>query len=127
MKTFIAALIIFALLFSLVLASAFYVQKRADALLSLAYGLPESANGFDNDSEIKEKTSALLSLWRESERGFAYIICRDVADKASEAAHALYAAAEAGSAEDFLPARLHFIAEVERIALIFSLSPAAIA
>ena len=122
MKTFIAALIIFVLLFSLVLASDFYVQKQTGELLSLACALPESAEVFDNDSEIKEKTGALLSLWRESERRFVYIISLDVSDKASEAAHALYAAAEAGSAEDFLPARLRFIAATERIAMLFSVS-----
>ena len=47
MKTFISALIIFMLLFSLVIASVFYVQDRAEALLSLAYSLPESAVDFD--------------------------------------------------------------------------------
>jgi hypothetical protein len=122
MKTFISALIIFMLLFSLVIASAFYVQDRAEALLSLAYSLPESSEDFDGASERKEKTLALLSLWKKSERGLAYIICRDVTDKAGEAAGALLAAAEAGSAEDFLPARLRFIAAIERIALLFSVS-----
>ena len=122
MKTFISALIIFALLFSLVIASAFYVQDRAEALLSLAYSLPESAEDFDGASEIKEKTLALLSLWKKSERSLAYIICRDVTDKAGEAAGALLAAAEAGSAEDFFSARLRFISQAEKISLMFSLS-----
>lgn len=122
MKTFVAALIIFALLFSLVIASAFYVQKRADELLSLAYALPVNAVDFENESETKEKTLALLSLWERSERGLAYIICRDITDKASEAAGALLAAAEAESAEDFLPSRLRFISAIERISLLFSVS-----
>jgi hypothetical protein len=121
MKTFIAALIIFALLLTLVLTSAFCVQKQTSELLLLAYALPSSAEDFGG-SEIKEKTLALLSLWKERERGLAYIIYRDTLDKASEAVSALYTAAEAESAEDFLPARLRFIAAIERISLLFSVS-----
>lgn len=122
MKTFISALIIFMLLFSLVIASAFYVQNRAEALLSLAYSLPESAEDFEKDGRITEKALALLNMWQESKRRLVYIMNRDTLDKAGEAAGALLAAAEAGSAEDFLPARLRFISQAEKISLMFSLS-----
>ena len=126
MKTFIAALIIFALLFSLVLASALYVQKEADSLLSLARALPEDREGFESDGRTAEKALTLLRTWQESKCRFGYIMNRDITDKADEAANAIFAAAEAGSADNFLPARLRFISLVERIALMFSLSPESI-
>ena len=122
MKTFISALIIFALLFSLVLASAFYVRTQMGELLSLARALPEKLEDFEKDVCITEKTLALLNMWQESNRRLAYIINRDTADKAGEAAQALFAAASAGSAEDFLSARLRFISQAEKISLMFSLS-----
>ena len=122
MKTFISALIIFALLFSLVLASAFYVRTQMGELLSLARALPEKLEDFEKDVCITEKTLALLNMWQESKRRLAYIINRDTADKAGEAAQALFAAASAGSAEDFLSARLRFISQAEKISLMFSLS-----
>lgn len=122
MKTFISALIIFALLFSLVLASAFYVRTQMGELLSLARALPEKLEDFEKDGCITEKTLALLNMWQESKRRLAYIMNRDTADKAGEAAQALFAAASAGSAEDFLSARLRFISQAEKISLMFSLS-----
>ena len=122
MKTFISARIIFALLFSLVLASAFYVRTQMGELLSLARALPEKLEDFEKDVCITEKTLALLNMWQESNRRLAYIINRDTADKAGEAAQALFAAASAGSAEDFLSARLRFISQAEKISLMFSLS-----
>ena len=122
MKTFISALIIFALLFSLVLASAFYVRTQMGELLSLARALPEKLEDFEKDVCITEKTLALLNMWQESKRRLAYIMNRDTADKAGEAAQALFAAASAGSAEDFLSARLRFISQAEKISLMFSLS-----
>lgn len=122
MKTFISALIIFALLFSLVLASAFFVRREASALILLARELPGERESFENDGRTAEKALTLLRAWQESKRRFAYIMNRDITDKADEAAHALFAAAEAGSADNFLPARLRFISLMERITVIFSLS-----
>lgn len=122
MKTFIAALIIFALLFSLVLGSAFFVRKEASALLSLARALPDDGKGFESGGRTAEKALTLLRAWQESKRRFSYIMGRDIIDKADEAAHAIYAAAKAESADNFLPARLRFISLMERITLIFSLS-----
>ena len=122
MKTFIAALIIFALLCILVFSSSYLVKEKTEKLLNLASSLPGTKEGFREEKELALKTAVLCSLWAKNMRFFPYIISYDMLDRADDAALALSTAAESECEEDFLSARLRFIDAVARISRIFSFS-----
>lgn len=122
MKTFIAALIILALLCTAVAFVSHFISKRTHELSSLATALPSSSEAFQSDRELSQKTEKLRTLWARSMAVFPYIMSYDILDRADDAVLSLSAAAEAESAEDFLAARLRFIDAVSRISELFTLS-----
>ena len=122
MKTFIASIIILALLISLVFGFSHVIVERISELTLLALGLPQSADGFDAESELAEKTEKLFSLWSRSMEFLPYTISYDMLDRADEAVLALSAAAEARCCEDFLSARLRFLDAMQRLNALFGFS-----
>ena len=122
MKTFIASIIILALLISLVFGFSHIICERLAEICLLALGLPQSAEGFDSEVELLEKTEKLFSLWSRSMEFLPYTISYDMLDRADEAVLALFAAAEARCCEDFLAARLRFLDSVQRLHAIFGFS-----
>lgn len=117
MKTFIAALIIFALLFASVLLVSGFARGSISSLLSLAEALPEAY-----ESGAVEKVQALHSEWERNMRLLQYLASYDILVSAGEAADALTAVADTESADDFASARLRFIASMRRLAMLFSVS-----
>jgi len=122
MKTFIAALIIFAVLCTLVCNVSSYIKEQTGLLSELAEALPESTEAFRNDKEVAQKTKELCALWAQSMVVFPYIMGYDMLDRADEAALSLAAAAETKSEEDFLAARLRFIDAIGRLSGLFALT-----
>jgi hypothetical protein len=119
MKTFIAALIIFALLAASVTAISCFAVGRIDALSELAKALPE---GKALPPDAVEKAAHLHAEWEKSLRFLVYTASYDILAGASEAANALSAASRAESADDFASARLRFIEAMRRLRLLFSVS-----
>ena len=119
MKTFIAALIIFALLAASVTVLSCFACGRIDALSELAKALPE---GKDLPPDAAEKAAHLHAEWEKSLRFFAYTASAELLAGASEAADTLTAASRTESAEDFAAARLRFIEAMRRLRLLFSVS-----
>jgi hypothetical protein len=122
MKTFIASLIILALLITSVFIFSGVISAKISELSRLALALPQSPEEFFSESLLFEKTEKLRTAWAQSMRVFPYIMSYDLLDRAEDAAHSLSAAAESKCAEDFLSARLRFIVAIERISLLFSTS-----
>lgn len=128
MKTFISALIIFALLCASVAGISFFVAERMQALCTSALALPATAEEFRADTEgARAGARTLCALWARSMDILPYFIGYDMLDRADDAALCLLAAAEAQSAEDFLAARLRFIDAAKRIALLSRASPESLA
>lgn len=122
MKTFIASLIIFAILCTLVFSASYLVKEKTEKLLELAAALPGTKADFEREKELQSKTAKLCELWEKNMRFFPYIISNDMLDYANGAALALSAAAESACEEDFLSARLRFIDAAAQLSRIFSLS-----
>ena len=119
MKTFISALIIIALLVSLVTLCSLAALGRIDHLAELAISLPEIDI---SAADAKEKTQDLCDEWEKNADFFLYFVSRDTVLTANEAALALRAASLAECREDFASARLRFISAMERIRLLFTVS-----
>lgn len=126
MKTFISALIIFAVLCTLVCTASAYIKKETGALAELALALPASPNGFRNSADAEQKTEELQKRWVRCMAVFPYIMSYEMLDRADDAVLSLAAAAKAGCAEDFLSARLRFIDAIGRLSRLFALSPESI-
>ena len=120
MKTFIAALIIFVLLFTSVLLVSGFARGRISSLISLAQELP--ADGAFPSDITAQKAESLHTEWEKNMRFLSYIASYDALGEAGGAADALTAAARTESAEDFTAARLRFIEAMRRLHLLFSVS-----
>ena len=127
MKTFIAALIIFALLCALVFYASAFIKERAHELISLARALPATQEELASTENLISRTHELAALWARSMALFPYIISYDMLDRADDAALSLCAAAESNCTEEFISARLRFIDAVSRLAGLFAISAASIA
>jgi hypothetical protein len=126
-KTFIAALIIFALLCALVFCASAFINKRTHELISLAHALPATQEELANAENLLSRTHELAALWARSMALFPYMMSYDMLDRADDAALSLCAAAESDCTEDFISARLRFIDAVSRLACLLAISAASIA
>ena len=120
MKTFIAAIIIFVLLFASVMLVSGFVRGRISALSAMASELPEC--GLITPDE-GERVKALHAEWEMNMRFLGYFVSYDILHSAGEAADAITAAALTESRDDLASARLRFIAAMRRLELLFSVSP----
>lgn len=122
MKTFIASLIILALLITFVFIFSGFISAKISELASLALALPQSPEEFFSESRIFEKTEKLRAAWAESMRFFPYIISYDILDRADDAALSISAAEKSKCPEDFISARLRFIDAAQRLSSLFGVS-----
>ena len=127
MKTFIAALIILAMLCTFVCGISYFAHKRISTLVRFVCALPASTESFFCEEHLAARAEEFCTLWAESMEFFTYIMGYDMLDRADDAALALCAAAKARCAEDFISARLRFLDAMGRIQMLFSLSTESIA
>ncbi len=128
MKTFIAAVIIFALLCCAIFGIYIFVTGRVSALSALALALPEDMAEFDMPSErLVRDTEEFFFLWDKSMRIFPYIMGYEMTDRADEAALSMLSYAKSGERTEFLAAKTRFLDSIARIRELFGLNLASIA
>ena len=116
MKTFISAIIIFALVLASVFSLSYFFTEKLEYLSALAADIPENAETLDKNKEqgfarIKE----LYSAWDKSMQVFPYFIGYDMLDRADEAAQTLISCALSGEVNELFSARLKFRDAIERL------------
>ncbi|MBQ8404758.1 MAG: hypothetical protein IJX55_10130 [Clostridia bacterium] len=121
MKTFIVALIIFALLCGAIFGVSSFVLGRISELSGLALALAEDEAEFFPPSErLLSGTEEFFALWDKSMRVFPYIMGYEMLDRADEAALSLRSYAKSGERAEFLAAKMRFLDSVERLRELFS-------
>lgn len=107
MKTFIASLVIFALLCVFVGVNSAITSKSLYELINLTESLPDSTEEFNGNYEfIRADVEKLFDMWDKKIDKFSYIMSYDMLDRADDAALSLYSAYLTGDAEDFVLARM---------------------
>lgn len=123
MKTFIASLLIFALLCVFVGVNSAITSDTIKELLSIAESLPENEKDFEkNPEEVKKKVEELYSLWDKKIDGLAYIMSYDMLDRADDAVISLYSAYSTSDTEDFLLSRAKLCDSLKRLLMFCGFS-----
>lgn len=123
MKTFIASLLIFALLCVFVGINSAKTADTVKELLSIAESLPENEKDFEkNPAEVKKQVEELYSLWDKKIDGLAYIMSYDMLDRADDAVISLYSAYSTSDTEDFLLARAKLCDSLKRLLMFCGFS-----
>lgn len=123
MKTFIASLLIFALLCVFVGINSAKTSDTVKELLSIAESLPENEKDFEkNPAEVKKQVEELYSLWDKKIDGLAYIMSYDMLDRADDAVISLYSAYSTSDTEDFLLARAKLCDSLKRLLMFCGFS-----
>ena len=123
MKTFIASLLIFALLCVFVGINSAKTADTVKELLSIAESLPENEQEFEkNAEETQKKVEELYSLWDKKIDGLAYIMSYDMLDRADDAVISLYSAYSTSDTEDFLLARARLRDSLKRLLMFCGFS-----
>ncbi len=128
MKTFIAAVIIFALLCCAIFGIYVFVMGRVSALSALALALPEDAADFTPPSaSLLRDAEEFFFLWDKSMRVFPYIMGYEMLERADEAALSMLSYAKSGERAEFAAAKARFLDSIARIRELFGLNLASIA
>jgi hypothetical protein len=128
LKTFIAAIIIFAILCGTVFGISAFILHRLSELSAIANDLPQEETDFSPPSEsLLERTRALYALWDKSMRFFPYIMDYNMLERADEAALSLFSYAKSGEQAEFLAAKASFSDAIARLRVLFSTSLSSIA
>ncbi len=128
MKTFIAAIIIFALLCGVISGVSAFVPDRISELSALAAALPEGEADFSPPSaRLLSEAENLFALWDKNMRVFPYIMGYEMLDRADEAALSLLSYAKSGERAEFLAAKARFLDSLERLRELFGVQFSAIA
>lgn len=123
MKTFIASLLIFALLCVFVGVNSAITSDTIKELLSIAESLPENEKDFEkNPAEVKKQVEELYSLWDKKTDGLAYIMSYDMLDRADDAVISLYSAYSTSDTEDFLLSRAKLCDSLKRLLMFCGFS-----
>ncbi len=128
MKTFIAAVIIFALLCCAIFGVYVFVMGRVSALSALALALPEDTAEFSPPSErLALDTEEFFLLWDKSMRVFPYIMGYEMLERADESALSMLSYAKSGERTEFLAAKARFLDSIARIRELFGVNLKSIA
>lgn len=123
MKTFIASLLIFALLCVFVGINSAKTSDTVKEILSIAESLPDNEQEFEkNAEETRKKVEELYSLWDKKIDGLAYIMSYDMLDRADEAVISLYSAYSISDTEDFILARAKLCDSLKRLLMFCGFS-----
>ena len=123
MKSFIFAIIIFALVLASVFSLSYFFTCKLEHLSLLAVSIPENAAEFNENKEKSfSKIKELYKVWDKSMNIFPYFIGYDMLDKADEAAQTLISSAYSGEAEEVFSARLKFLDAVQRLKKLCTVS-----
>ncbi len=128
MKTFIAAIIIFALLCCAIFGIYVFVMGRISELSGLALALPEEEAEFAPPSDnLTNGTEKFFALWDKSMRVFPYIMGYEMLERADESALSLLSYAKSGERAEFLAAKMRFLDSMERMRILFGVNLESIA
>ena len=120
MKTFLAALVLFALIVGFVVWNTVDLQKTFQELLTLTESLPFEAQDFRKDAKTQETVERLYRLWDQKFDRIAFTSGYDNCNRADEALGSLFIHFQNDNAEDFTHARLIFWDSLRRLKMLES-------
>lgn len=120
MKTFFAALVIFALVLGFVIWNAVDLQKTFGEMLTLTEALPFEAADFKQTPETQEIVDKLYRLWDKKFARIAFTSGYENCNRADEAIGALFLHYHNNNAADFTHARLMFWDSLRRLKMLES-------
>ncbi len=118
MKTFLTALILFALIVGFVIWNTLDLQKTFQELLTLTESLPFEAEDFKKDAATKETVDKLYRLWDKKFNRIAFTSGYENCNRADEALGSLFIHYQNDNAEDFTHARLMFWDSLRRLKML---------
>lgn len=119
MKTFVCALLIFALLCTFVFINSYSISKKLDELITTTASLPKNEEDIKSGGEeLRRQIEALRGKWSENMSMFAYFLSYDLLDRADQAIIELYCAYFSGNTGDFLYAAENFRDAAARLKIL---------
>ncbi len=115
MKTFIAALCLFAVTLGFVIWNTVDLQKTFEEMIALTEELPFDAEDFKKDSETEETVEKLYRLWDKKFPRLVIISAYENLNRADEALNALFIHYQNNNANDFTNSRLLFWDSLHRM------------
>ena len=123
MKTFLAALLLMAVIVSFSALNTALVLKKTDELLELAESFPMNDMEFEaKKKELSEKVTDFAALWSKAIPFLAYTSNYQNLNRADEAVTLLFAGFQSNSAADFIAARYDFLDAMRRLRGLEALS-----
>ena len=120
MKTFLAALVLFALIVGFVVWNTIDLQKTFQELLTLTEALPFEAEDFRKDAQTQETVENLYRLWDKKFSRIAFTGGYENCNRADEALGSLFIHFQNDNAEDFTHARLMLWDSLRRLKMLES-------
>ena len=123
MKTFLAALLLMAVIVGFAALNTILVIKKTDELLGIAESFPANDIQFEaKKNDLSEKVTDFATLWSKAIPFLAYTSNYQNLNRADEAVTLLYASFQSDPAADFIAARYDFLDAMRRLRSLEAIS-----